>query len=197
MQACRGVGLEGREVAVWPHGGVLVLGGQDVGVWGCCRVFGFYVCRTEERLLLVIGCKVMEGPCCRPAAGPGSAGYCYSHKADPLVCAENFRKLISLVMSFQSPLPRKPIIVLSLRELRSHKLITDTVTGKTNYFCLNKVYFLPIIFCLMKWQSSIMGSGFSKWLIGNTAGVASLCYSRVSAWLQIQVLFVKLYFKCV
>lgn len=32
----------------------------------------------------------------RAAAAPDSAGYCYSHKADPLFCAENFRKLLLL-----------------------------------------------------------------------------------------------------
>lgn len=57
--------------------------------------------------------------------------------------------------------------------------------------------FFPIIFCLKKWQTSLGGSGVSKWLTRNTAGVASLCNIWVSVWIQMQDLFRELYFKCV
>lgn len=77
-------------------------------------VFGFYVGKTEESLLLLTGYKAMEGLCCRPVAGTGSIGCFHTHKAESLAYAENFRKfLLPLVVSLQSPLPKRLIIVLT------------------------------------------------------------------------------------
>ena len=64
----------------------------------------FCAYRTEERLLLFIGYKVMEGPCSRPVAETGSTGCFHTHKSDPLALAGNFRKSLPLVMSLECPL---------------------------------------------------------------------------------------------
>lgn len=47
------------------------------------------VSRTEERLLLFIAHKVMEGPCSRPMTGTGFTGCFHTHKAGPLTLAGN------------------------------------------------------------------------------------------------------------
>lgn len=61
-------------------------------MWGV----SFYVYGIEEKLLVVIGCNIVDGPCSRPMAGTGFAECFQTHKANRLFWQEILERFFLL-----------------------------------------------------------------------------------------------------